>query len=380
VIDLRIGAVMVMSAALAAPAAAAAQTGTYGSTSFTASHTYESNLFAKPESLGPEADFISQIGPSVIAGYQSLPFEFAVNYGILAERYQRHTELNDAAARQQAGLTLRYRPRERFAVHADASYISTQTPAEFNLQSGLDVGRAPAARFALASTATFKVTPAAAIDATYALDRDVMVGHMTSTTQRVRAGIGTRTGIRNAYRLDYEVRQFAFSAGAPIASHAVLAGWVHELTQRLGYDIAVGPRLSGGSLRPDLSTRLRWRSANVDLLLSYVRTDMTAIGELGTFDVQAMSTGITYRPRRRMTVGVTPLLSRNSRGRQHVMVYTLGAESTVAVTRRLSLGASARFSRQDGTLAGPRHVIANRRFGLQLTFSPLRNDRDVTDR
>ena len=111
---------MVCSASLMAPIVAAAQVGQHASTSFTAAHTYESNLFATPASLTPQADFISQFGPSVTAGYQSVPFEFTVNYELLAERYQRHTELNDNGARQEAGVALRYQPRERLGMSVKA--------------------------------------------------------------------------------------------------------------------------------------------------------------------------------------------------------------------------------------------------------------------
>lgn len=102
---------------------------------------------------------------------------------------------------------------------------------------------------------------------------------------------------------------------------------------------------------------------------------MTAIGQRGTLDVHSLSTGISYQPARRIRLSVTPLLSRSARGRQQVMVYTVGTESTVALKRWLSLVAVARLSRQDGTLAGPRHVIANRSLGLHLTLAPLRHDR-----
>lgn len=376
-IHIRIATVIVCSASLMAPIAAAAQVGKYASSSFTAAHTYESNLFATPQSLTPQGDFISQFGPSVTAGYQSLPFEFSVNYELLAERYQRHTGLNDHAARQEAGFMLRYQPRERLGMSVKADYVSTQTPAEFNVQSGLDIGRAPAERIAMASTATFNVTRATIFNAAYTFDRDVLVGRIASMTHRPRVGIASRLGVRNSYRVDYEFRQFDFSGGLPIASHALTGGWAHEFTKRLGGEVAFGPRFSAGTVKPDIATRLRWRLDGADLLLSYARTDMTAIGERGTLDVHSLSTGFSYRPVRRIKLSATPLVSRSARGRQHVMVYTLGAESTVTLKRRLSLVAIARLSRQEGTLAGPRLVIANRSLGMHLTFSTSRNDREA---
>ena len=218
------------------------------------------------------------------------------------------------------------------------------------------------------------------VNAQYTFDRDVLVGRIASMTHRPRVGIATRTGERNAYRFDYEFRRFEFSGGLPIASHAVTGGWAHEFTPRLGCDVAFGPRLSAGTVRPEIATRVRWRLDDGDLQLSYARTDMTAIGTLGALDVQSLSTGISYRPARRLTLSVTPLVSKSARGRQHVTVYTLGAGSTVTLKRRLSLVAIARLSRQDGTLAGPRLVIANRSLALHLTFASQRNDRDVTDR
>ena len=358
--------------ALIAPAAGYAQAGAFATASFTAAHRYESNVFATPESLEPQSDFISQAGPSLAAGYVSMPFELAVNYEILAERYQRHAALNRNAGRQELGLTMRYQPRERLRWDVAAGYISTQAPAELNVHSGLEIGRAPAERVSVSSVATFNFTRATNLNASYTFDRDVLIGRTTALTHRPRIGMHTRTGVRNAYRVEYEARQFEFSGGMPLVSHALVGGWTHELTQRLNYEIAVGPRYSDGAVRPEASTRLRWRHEDVDVLVSYVHTDMTAIGERGTFDVHAYSTGINYRPSRHTAIEVAPSVSRSARGPRAIFVYAVDARSSVDVTRAFSIAAIARMSRQDGSLTGPRRVIANRSLGVHLTFSPLR--------
>jgi hypothetical protein len=361
--------VALAAASLAAPASAAAQAETYIRMSFTAAQIYDGNLFATPASLGPQADHISRFGPALEAGYFSLPLEIAARYEIQAERYVTHTDLNEHVAHQDLTLSLRYRPTPRIALQADASYIATQTPGEFNIDSQLGVGRAAAERVAASSTLTYKWSDVTDVTFEHMFGRDALVGGITSAMHRSRVGVQRETGLRNTYRADYHVRHVGFDAGTAVVSHVITAGWSHAITPRTGFEITVGPRVTGGTIRPEMSTVLRRQLSRGDVSFGYSRTEVTAFGERGTIDVHRVAATGRYRPWRRLLLTATPAFTRSARAQRQVPVYTLDLESVVAATHRLSVVAWGRLGRQDGTLTGPPELIPYQSVGLKFTIT-----------
>ena len=348
------------------PKTASAQGDTYARMSVSTTQMYDGNLFATPASRVPQADLISRFGPALEAGYVSIPIELVARYAIDAERYLSHAELNMNVARQDAGIELRYLPRHRLGLSLDASYVATQTPGELNLESLLAAGRAHAARLAMGSAATYEWSAATKVTLDYAFARDELAGGVASATHSSRVGFERRTGLRNTYRVDSQFRHVGFGDGAPEASYAITGGWVHGITPRTGFEIAVGPRLTEGATRPEVSALLRRQLRLGDLSVGYSRTQVTAIGEHGTIDVHRVAASATYRPERHLTLSVTPAFARSARDERHVPVYTLDVEAVVEATRRLSLVASGRIGRQEGTLAGPREAIPYRSLALKL--------------
>lgn len=348
------------------PKTASAQGEAYARMSISTTQMYDGNLFATPASRVPQADLISRFGPALEAGYVSIPMKLVARYEIDAERYLRHTELTRNVARQDAGIALRYLPMPRLGLSVDASYVRTQTPGEFNLESQLAVGRARAERVAMGSAATYDWSGVTKVTFEYTFGRDALAGGVASATHRSRVGFERRTGLRNTYRVDYQFRHVGFGDGAPEASSVITGGWVHGITQRTGFEIAVGPRVTEGAIRPEVSALLRRRLRRGELSVGYSRTQVTAIGERGTIDVHRVAASATYRPERHLTLTGTPAFARSARDERHVPVYTLDVEAFVETTRRLSLVASGRIGRQEGTLAGPREAIPYRSLALKL--------------
>jgi hypothetical protein len=365
--------IVLAAVVLAAPASASAQVETYTRMSFTAAQIHDANLFATPASLGPQADLITRVGPVFEAGYVSLPFEIAARYEAQAERYLNHPDLNANLAHQDATLSVRYRPAPRIGLMATASYIATQTPGEFNLASELGVGRAPAERVATASAFTYKWNDATDVTIEHMFGRDALIGGVSSATHRSRIGVQRHTGVRNSYRADYHVSHVGFDAGAPVVSQVITGGWSHEITPRTGFEIIVGPRLTGGTVRPEVSAMLRRELSRGDLSFGYSRTEQTAFGERGTIDVHRVAATGRYRPWRRLSLTATPAFTRSARAERHVPVYTLDMESVVEATHRFSIVAWGRAGRQHGTLSGPRLMIPYQSLGVKVTITVPRN-------
>jgi hypothetical protein len=351
---------------LVTPQTASAQGEAYARMSVSTTQMFDGNLFATPGSRVPQADLISRFGPALEAGYESIPMKLAAWYEIDAERYLSHAELTRNVARQDAGIRLRYLPVYRLGVTVDASYLETHTPGELNLESQLAVGRARADRVAIGSAATYDWSEVTKVIFEYAFGRDTLAGGVASATHSPRVGVERRTGLRNTYRVDYEFRHVGFGDGAPQTSSVMTGGWVHGITPRTSFEIAVGPRVTEGAIRPEVSALLRRRLGRGELSVSYSRTEMTAIGERGTIDVHRAAASVTYRPKRYLTITGIPSSSRSARDEWHVPVYTLDMEAVIEATRRLSLVAWGRIGRQEGTLGGPRENIPYRSLALKV--------------
>jgi hypothetical protein len=367
---MKLAAAASAAAILVAPAAASAQAGTYSNVSFSVSQMYDGNLFSAPAARAPRADLITRFGPALEAGVRSLPVEIDARYELMAERYVDHPELDDNLARHDAAAGLRYLPNERFTAMVNTQFIRTHTPGELNIQSQLSVGRAPAERRAVTSTVSYDWSDATTLSAGHAFGRDDLVGGLSSTTNSSQLGIRHRASDRAGYRVDYERRHVDFDGGAPIVSHVITAGRSYAITPRTTFEIAAGPRLTDGHIRPEIVAALGRRALWGELLVAFSRTELTAIGERGAIDVHRIAATGRYRVTRRLVLTGTPAYTHNARDDRSVPVFTLDVESSLEISRRLSLVAWGRIGRQHGTLSGPGDVIPSQTAGIKLSFTP----------
>src|SRR5437867_6660823 len=95
-----------------APDTAHAQ-GRYANLSFSATQTYDSNLFAVPSSREPQRDVLFQFGPTIEIGQRSPALTLVARYGLAAERYVDQVTLNRALARQDSTIELHHRTSRR---------------------------------------------------------------------------------------------------------------------------------------------------------------------------------------------------------------------------------------------------------------------------
>ena len=330
---------------------------------------YDANLFATPASREPRADLISRFGPAFDAGIRAVPVELDARYELQAERYLDHPELNESMARHDASVTARYLPNDRFSMSLNAQFVRTQTPGELNIASQLSVGRAPAERRGFSSTASYNWSDSTSITAAHVFGRDELIGQFVIATTSSQLGIRQKTSDRSSYRVDYEVRQAEFDGGPPMVSHVLTAGRSYSITPRTGVEIAAGPRLTDGRVRPEIMAALRRQEPWGELSVAFARTELTAIGEHGTIDVHRMSVTGVYRMSRRLALTGTPAYTHNARGDRRAPVYSLDVESVFAMNRRLSLVAWGRVGRQDGTLSGPHDRIPAQSLALKLVFT-----------
>jgi len=154
-----------------------------------------------------------------------------------------------------------------------------------------------------------------------------------------------------------------------VVSHVITAGWSHAITPRTGFEITVGPRVTDGTIRPEVSTMLRRQLSRGEISLGYSRTELTALGERGTIDVHRVAATGQYRPWRRLSLAATPAVTNSAQDHRRVPVYTLDTEVVVEATKRLSVVAWGRIGRQEGTLSGSREMIPYQTLGMKLMMT-----------
>jgi hypothetical protein len=338
--------VFALAVSLLAPMAASAQGQSFARVSASIEALYDSNLFAMPESLDPQSDWITRIGPLFEVGYESIPLKLQAHYGFEAERYRTLVELNEVFARQDAATSLNYRGRS-FAIEIDGSYVNTQTPSELNLATLQFVGRARAQRADLASAVTFDLSAVTSLKLEHGFTRDSLVGGITSVANVGRIRIARKIDPRTTLRADYRPGFVDFSNGHEEPSHAATAGVLHAFTPALDVEIDGGVRSTAGDVDPEVSAVLRRRLQRGAVGVRYTRTRETTIGGGTTIDVQRLGGSVSFTPTRAIALSVSPARADSVDSLTKNVVYVVDAEFRVRATRRWTLLTIGRLGRQN---------------------------------
>jgi hypothetical protein len=309
---------------------------------------YDTNIFAVAETATtqPQADWITLFGPAVEAGYQTLPMRFEAHYGLNAEKYRTHTDLDKAVARQDAGTSLRYEGRT-FSVNLRAGYLYTQTPTDLNLETMIFVGRSQAQRADSAEAFVFNVSPLTSVKLDHEFSRDSLVGAVSTLRHSARLGIARKLSERSTIRADYRPDLFDFSSGLQQRSHAGTFGVVHAFSPMLEVEFDGGVRSTSGDIDPEIAAAMRHRMERGALALRYVRTRETTIGEGASLEVQRINAEVTYTPTRVIGFTIAPARASSGGTLSHDVVYYLDIRTQIQAARRWAILGVGRVGRQD---------------------------------
>jgi len=328
-----------------------AQEGGYVRVSGSSAEIYNGNLLSAPVSREAETDLFSRFGSAFETGYVTIPMRLVGRYELDAERYLDHPELNRNVARQEGTLNFDLAPIPRLAINTSGTFLQSYTPTEFNVESQLAVGRTRAERLLVLSSATYNLTQTTKASAGIQFMRDTLAGGFVSTTKTARAGFEGHTGLRNGYRIDGELREVAFVTDeVPQRSYLVTGGWNYGLNQRTAVELTGGPRFTDGRITPEITAMVRERFRRADVSAGYWRTNITAIGERGTIDVDRAAINATLRPFEHVSMAAIPSYTRSTRNDSFVPVYAFEGEMVIEATHRLSFVTSGRLARQQGVL------------------------------
>ena len=312
---------------------------------------YDTNLFAAPKTgtTPPQADWITLFGPAVEAGYQTIPMRFEAHYGLGAEKYRTHTDLDKAVARQDAGTSLTYQGRT-FNADLRAGYLYTQTPTDLNLETMIFVGRSRAQRVDSAEAFVFNLSPVTSVKLEHEFSRDSLVGAETTLRHGARLGLARKLNERSSIRADYRPAFFDFSSGLQQRSHAGTFGVVHAFNPVLEVEFDGGVRSTSGDLDPEIAAAMRHRMERGSVVLRYVRTRETTIGQGASLEVQRLNAEVTYTPTRVIGFTISPARASSGGTLSHDVVYYLDLRTQIQATRRWSIVAFGRAGRQDRTI------------------------------
>ena len=136
--------------------------------------------------------------------------------------------------------------------------------------------------------------------------------------------------------------------GAPIDSHVVLLAWERDLTRNARLELRAGPRYTEGRTRPEVNASLRQRFQHGEIVLGYVQTETTALGERGTLQAQSATAAFVWRPVRWFELGATPGVFRDVGQQENAKIARVDSQIVIRAARWLSFEGVHEWSFQRG--------------------------------
>lgn len=346
---------LILAGGILFPGVAAAQGEFFATPSITLAEVYDDNVFFAPSGQGREDDFISRFSPSLAAGFRSAPLTLIGRYTFDAEIYSRHSALTDYDVRREAAIDFVYRPTRLLTVSLATSYVETEVPSELNLETGLIGGRAEAERFSIAPSLHYRFDAVTSGAAAYTFTTDKLSGGegVETDVHTAALGLDRRITRRDTASLGYTFRHFVFDRDDR-DTHVATVGWTHNLTPAISLTLVGGPRISEGSVDPEILASVRHRLQRGELSFAYARSESTtALGEAGTVRTDTFEATATFSPDRFWELRAAPSLVLSKRGGFDTEVYRASLDVRYRATKWLSFIASYELSLQQGRLDRP---------------------------
>ena len=338
----------------------------------TTAQLYDSNLFFTRTDR--QSDLVTRISPGVLSDYWSPRLALRSRYTLDLERFTDHPELSGMDARRHGAIDFSYRASSLVALAGDAEYSTTHTPGELNANTGLILSRARAQRVGAHSSITRHLGPATAGTIDYLLTQDRIEGGTASLTQAATFSADRQLSSRGTVSADYRLQQYSLGTSSP-TSHALRLGWTRGITERSTFSIDGGPRMTDGSLAPELSASIRYQFRPGDLSLAYARTQTTAIGLAGLAETQSVSATATWRLRRSLRMQISPAFFHSEQSGSQADVYHLSVDVTRQIAPGLSLAGVMNTYVQHGTFSAqlPSGTIPHQDVMIRLMVEPARS-------
>lgn len=329
---------------------------------FATAQVYDTNLFST--ATARDVDLVTRLSPGVDVAYRTPRFTLAGQYTFDAERFADHAQLTRMDARQHGAVALTHRLTARLAFAADLNVTKTHTPGELlTAQNGLALTRANASQVAGHSSVTRRIDALTAGTIGYGITDERIAGGVEGRVHTVAISGKRRVSARSTANTEYRVQRFSLGTSAT-TSHTLQIGWLHALAPRLTVSVDAGPRLTNGSVTPNLSASLRYHPDPTDWSIAYTRTQSNIIGFAALADIQSFTTSLAWRSRRSGEVRVVPGVFRTVTAASRADVYHLMVEGVRPIRSHFAVSVTSDSYLQHGTVNAslsrdviPRHTL-----------------------
>ena len=330
---------------------ALAQPDPYVKGALSLSRVQDDNLFSAPAD-SREGDFISRLTPEVEGGLRSPRFSLAGRYTLDAERFAEHQELDTSRARELASVDLQSDLARSLKLSLHGDYLSTLTPGELNLTTGLSAGRLRATRVSAGPTVDWRIGPRTDATASCTLTRDDMVSGIAAATQIATLGLQRQLSSRDTGSLVYTLGRYDFEGAAGTTAQTVSLGWERHLGAVGEISLRGGPRFSDGQTDTEAFVSLRHDSRRLHVSLTGGRSLATVIGRPGTVVSDSVQPAVSWRPLRSLLLSAAPAVFRirDAQGGSEARVRLVGIEADWRIGEWMSVVGTYRRSLQQGTL------------------------------
>jgi len=320
--------------------------------SLSISGVQDDNLFYTSESR--ERDVITRLTPGAEAGLRSDRFSLAGRYSLDVERFAQHPELDSDRAREFAAFDLQSRPGHRATLSLHGDYVSTLSPGELNLTTGLAAGRARARRLSVSPSLGWRLGPGTDWSLGYTQTRDDLAGGVAGDTRAAALGLNHRLSPRDTASVGYNYSRYDFEGGAPVAAHTLTLGWDRRFGPQSSLALRAGPRYSAGRFDPEASLALQHGTERLQTSLTFARTLTTVIGLAGTVVTDSVLPAVSFRPVPSLRLSAAPgyYRIRDPLGGPETRVYRVDLEASWRLSDWLSLESAYRRNLQRGVLGG----------------------------
>jgi hypothetical protein len=288
----------------------------------------------------------------------------------MGEAYQTLSELDDPRARSIGQLGLRWTARERTLLRIDATYGSSNRPADVFTDSGLELGREHSTTQTASAYVEQGLGTHSKMDAGYVY-RLGKVGGLEDDFQAASARLWRRFSRRTELGLGWSLEHRLSETAEQNDANVVTAWWNQGLSRRLSLAASAGARLSEGfDPRLEAQANISWTRARWDARVryshsqAYVPRSTDLAGRLSTSDTVGLT--LTYKTSRlRFSLSPTYYWTRNSS--LDIEVGRALAEVTFLTNRWLGLTAAYSHQRQTGTQivgASPQDASGSRGYGV----------------
>ena len=289
---------------------------------------YDSNLFAADRS--PQADFVTRIQPALKSAFRTAVWHLAARASFDLERFSRHSELTSADAGHDLAADVEYRPTRRLTVAAGGGLAKTLTPSDLSTLTGLVFARTPATRLSAQTSVRTQVHRLTAGRIEYRFTDDRLAGATRIQSHAATVGVDHRRASREIVTLEARLQAYDFeSASESLASlnvrtptlersgatsAAIVAGWTYTLGHGVSVSLDGGPRVTDGSLAPEIAVEASLQRRFHYASLLYARTQAPLLGFPGVATAQSVTGTTGWRLRRTLDLVVSPSLVRTTLG------------------------------------------------------------------